>query len=216
MNLQLPMPVRPILLVLAAVLCAPSAQALPVSQLQVRIVTGAEEMSAGSTLELRIYEAGRPVRRLSLVHGESWPRDSTHVIPLRLTDALEPRYVQRFALYYRTASPQAPPWEVVAAEVDVPGHQPPERLLNTTLSGVIAPGGELASLERDPSVLTCAFDSDCDDGKACNGVERCAPRSPGADVRGCVKGTPVVCPVNQVCSEGVGCRGLEGPKALTP
>jgi hypothetical protein len=28
-----------------------------------------------------------------------------------------------------------------------------------------------------------------------------------------VKGTPVVCPVNQVCAEGVGCRGLSsGPK----
>jgi hypothetical protein len=196
---------------LACTLGAFDAHAVAVSQLQVRIVTGSEELSAGSSLELRIYEAGRSVRRLPLVHGEAWPRDSTHIIPLKLADALDPRSVVRFSLYYHGASPSAPELEIVSADVQLPSAKdPPDLLLDTTLSGVIARQGELASVDRDPAALACRTDADCDDKRSCNGRERCAPRAPDADARGCVKGTPVVCPVNQVCSEGVGCRGLSG------
>ena len=100
--------------------CAAGAQALPVNHLEVRVVTGAAELAAGSSLELRIYEAGKSVRRLSLVHGEAWPRDSTHVIPVKLGDPLDPRNVVRFSLYYRSASPVAPELEIVAADVELP------------------------------------------------------------------------------------------------
>jgi hypothetical protein len=201
-------------ILLLGMLGAASAVALPVSRLEVRIVTGAEELSAGSSLELRIYEAGKTVRRLPLVHGEAWPRDSTHVIPVKLSDALDPRNVVRFSLYYRSASPLAPALEIIAADVELPSAKAsPERLLDTTLSGVISRQGELATTDRDQAALACKSDSDCDDHRTCNGRERCAPRAPDADARGCVKGTPVVCPVNQVCGEGVGCRGVsEGPK----
>jgi len=210
MKLHLPTLVWPILLAWA--LGAANVQAMPVSRLEVRIVTGAQELSAGSSLELRIYEAGRDVRRLPLVHGEAWPRDSTHIIPVKLSEALDPRNVLRFSLYYRSASPVAPGLEIVAADVGLPaGKESPERLLNATLSGVIARQGELATGDRDQAALTCMIDSDCDDRRSCNGHERCAPRAPDADARGCVKGTPVVCPVNQVCGEGVGCRGLSEP-----
>jgi len=190
------------------------AAALVVSQVQVRVVTGALELSAGSVLELRIYEAGRPVRHLPLAHGESWPRDSTRLIPLSLTEPLDPRDVYRFALYYRAASPLTPPWDVVAADVDLsPGQDPPQRLLDATLSGTIAGQGELGSEGRDAAAMTCRDDADCDDHRSCNGLERCAPRSAGADARGCIKGVPVVCPVNQVCNEGRGCLGTS---ALAP
>jgi hypothetical protein len=209
MKLHLPRLVWPILLF--CTLGAASAGAVPVSRLDVRIVTGAQELSAGSSLELRIYEAGKSVRRLPLVHGEAWPRDSTHIIPVKLNDALDPRNVVRFSLYYRSASASAPELEIVAADVELPSTKgSPERLLDATLSGVIARQGELASMDRDQAALACRSDSDCDDKQTCNGKERCAPRAPGADARGCVKGTPVVCPVNQVCGEGVGCRGLPG------
>jgi hypothetical protein len=185
--------------------------AVPVSHLEVRVVTGADELSVGSSLELRIYEAGKPVRRLPLVHGEGWPRDSTHIIPVKLSDALDPRNVVRFSLYYGSASPSASELEIVAADVELPSaNEPPEKLLDATLSGVIARQGELATMDRDQTALACRSDSDCDDKRACNGQELCAPRAAGADARGCVKGTPVVCPVNQVCGEGVGCRGLTG------
>jgi hypothetical protein len=198
-------------LLLLGALGAASAVAVPVSRLEVRIVTGAQELSAGSALELRIYEAGRSVRRLPLVHGEAWPRDSTHIIPVKLSDALDPRNVVRFSLYYRSASPAAAELEIVSADVELPSaKEPPERLLDATLSGVIARQGELATLDRDQTALACRSDADCDDNRSCNGRERCLPRSPDADARGCVKGTPVVCPVNQVCGEGVGCRGLTG------
>jgi hypothetical protein len=208
-KLHLPTSVWPILLIWA--LGAASAQAVPVSHLEVRIVTGAEELSAGSSLELRIYEAGKSVRRLPLMHGEAWPRDSTHIIPLKLSDALDPRNVMRFSLYYRSASPAAPALEIVAADVELPSTKgSPERLLDATLSGVITPQGELATMDRDQAAMTCRSDSDCDDKRTCNGNERCSPRAADADARGCVKGTPVVCPVNQVCAEGVGCRGLSG------
>ncbi|MEA3197994.1 MAG: hypothetical protein QOF32_2046 [Gammaproteobacteria bacterium] len=199
--------VWPILLLWA--LGAASVQAVPVSHLEVRVVTGAEELSAGSSLELRIYETGKSVRRLPLVHGEAWLRDSTHIIPVKLGDALDPRNVVRFSLYYRSASPLAPELEIVAAEVELPSAKgPPEKLLDATLSGVIARQGELATMDRDQAALMCRSDSDCDDKRTCNGQEHCSPRAAGADARGCVKGTPVVCPVNQVCGEGVGCRGL--------
>lgn len=215
MKLQLPLSIWPMFL--ACALCATTAQAVPVSRLEVRVVTGAAELSAGSHLELRIYEAGKSVRRLPLVHGEAWLPSSTHLIPVKLNDALDPRNVQRFALYYRAGSPLAPAWEVVSADVEIPsGQEAPQRLLDTTLSGVIAKQGELATVDRDQAAMVCSSDADCDDHKACNGKERCAPRSPGADVRGCVKGAPVACPVNQVCGEGVGCHGTSSLKSFTP
>lgn len=195
-------------IVLLMTLCAAAAHAVPVSHVQVRIVTGLADLSAGSYLELRIYEAGKPVRRLPLTHGEAWPRDSTRVIPLTLNEALDPRNVQRFSLYYRAASPLAPPWEVVAADVDLSaGRDPQQLLLNATLSGEIAGQGELATVERDASTMVCSTDADCDDHKSCNGREHCAPHTAGADARGCVNGSPVVCPVNQICAEGRGCVG---------
>lgn len=214
MKIQLPLSVWPMLL--ACVLCAAAAEAVPVSRLEVRVVTGGAELTAGSDLELRIYEAGKNVRRLPLVHGEAWLPDSTHLIPVKLNDALDPRNVQRFALYYRAGSPLAPAWEVISADVEIPsGQDAPQRLLDATLSGVIAKQGELATVERDQASMACSSDADCDDHRACNGKERCAPHTPGADARGCVKGTPVVCPVNQVCGEGVGCHGTDALKKFS-
>jgi hypothetical protein len=215
MKLHLPLSIWPMLL--ACTLCATIAEAVPVSRLEVRVVTGAQELSAGSDLELRIYEAGKSVRRLPLVHGEAWLPDSTHLIPVKLNDALEPRNVVRFALYYRAGSPLAPAWEVVSADVELPsGREAPARLLDATLSGVISKQGELATVERDQATLACSSDADCDDHRTCNGKERCAPHTAGADARGCVKGTPVVCPVNQVCGESVGCHGTDALKTFTP
>jgi hypothetical protein len=192
-----------------------AAFAVPVSHIQVRVVTGVADLAAGSYLELRIYEAGKPVKRVALTHGEAWPRDSTRVIPLTLNEAIDPRNVQRFSLFYRAASPLSPPWEVVAADVDLSaGREPQHLLLDTTLSGEIAQQGELATLDRDAGTMTCMTDADCDDQKACNGRERCAPRTPGADARGCISGSPQICPVNQICAEGRGCVGAGGAKSL--
>jgi len=188
-----------------------------VSHIAVHLSLGAQELSAGSSAELRIYEASGRVRRLALTHGEAWPRDSTRVIPLSLSEPLDPRTVLRFGIFYHAASPQTPPWEIVAAEVSLrTGADPEPRLLDTSLSGVIERQGELSTPERDKEALLCSGDADCDDGKRCNGRERCAPRDPGADARGCVKGAPVVCPVNQVCVEGSGCRGPEPLRKSLP
>ncbi|HEY2676965.1 MAG TPA: hypothetical protein VGI65_08330 [Steroidobacteraceae bacterium] len=202
-------------MLLTCSLCAAQAMAVPVSRLEVRVVTGAAELGAGSDLELRIYEAGKSVRRLPLVHGEAWLADSTHLVPVKLNDTLDPRNVVRFALYYRAANPLSPAWEVVAADVELPGGGSPEKLLDATLSGVIVRQGELATIERDQAAMMCSSDADCDDHKICNGKERCAPRTPGADARGCVKGSPVVCPVNQVCGESAGCHGTDALKKFS-
>lgn len=195
------------------------ARAQPVSQIQVRIVNGAADLLAGSYVELRIYELNGTQRRLPLTHGETWPRESTRVIPIALSEPLDPRRVVRFSLYYRALNAASPPWQVTAAEVDLPTEQgPAEILLATTLTGEIQRQGELVSTARDPSTMTCLSDSDCDDHRRCNGQERCAPQTAGADERGCVRGTPVVCPVNAVCSEGRGCVGVAslGPAPSTP
>jgi len=202
---------------IALALAVSHAVAASVTQVQVRVVTGAEELTAGSLLELRIYEAGKGVLSFPLTHGEAWPRDATLLIPVTLTESLDPRTVVRFGLYYRAASPLAPAWEVVAADVDLSsGRGSPQRLLNATLSGVIARQGELATEEREAGSMTCMTDADCDDHRKCNGHERCAPRSAGADARGCVKGSPMVCPVNQVCTEAHGCQGLDTASPPAP
>jgi hypothetical protein len=211
-------PFKPIsLLLLGAALFVQNAMATAVSRLEVRVTTGGQEMSAGSDLELRIYEAGKNARRLPLVHGEAWLPDSTHLIPVQLSESLDPRNVLRFALYYKAGSPLAPVLEIVAADVELPSTGgSPQKLLNATLSGVITRQGELATVDRDQASMMCSTDADCDDHKACNGRERCAPRVAGADARGCVKGAPMVCPVNQICGEGVGCHGTATLKKLTP
>lgn len=200
-----------LMLLLAAAL---PAAAQPISNLQVRIVNGASELLPGSYVELRIYELGGTLRRLPLTRGEGWPRGSTRIIPLTLAEPLDPRRVVRFGLYYRAMNLAAPPWQVAEAEVELPsGGARSELLLETTLSGELHRQGELASTARDPSMMICMSDADCDDHRACNGVERCAPQAPGADERGCVRGKPVACPVNEVCAEG---RGCVGTSALPP
>jgi hypothetical protein len=189
---------------------APIALAALATRLQVRIVTGALELPAGSLLELRIYDT-LGVRKVPLTHRESWPPHTTMVIPLTLAAGLDPRTVKRFALYYEPSTRLTPTWEVAAADVEYySAGQPPEKLLNTTLAGAVQQDGELSTEERDLKSMACATDADCDDGRNCNGHERCAPRSAGADARGCVAGAPLVCPVNQVCTEQYGCRGVEG------
>jgi hypothetical protein len=193
----------------SAVLMAASVAAASVRQLEVRIVIGAQQLTTGSDLELRIYETGKDVRRLPLAHGEAWLPDSTHLIPLRLSESLDPRNVRRFALYYRAGSPLSPPFEIISADVELPSSgDESQKLLGMTLSGVIARQGELATEDREQSAGQCLSDADCDDQRTCNGRERCEPHSREADARGCVKGTPVVCPVNQVCGEGIGCHGV--------
>src|SRR4051812_25361481 len=48
----------------------------------------------------------------------------------------------------------------------------------------------------------CAMDRECDDAVFCNGVERCAPGAPGANVRGCVAALPASpCATDEICSE---------------
>jgi hypothetical protein len=194
-------------------LAGAAAHAVPVNKLEVRITTGAHELAAGSDLELRIYEAGKSPRRLPLVHGEAWLPSSTHLIPLQLTESLDPRDVVRFALYYRAANPSSSTLEIVSADVELPSNEgQPQLLLDATLTGVLPRQGELATVEREASAIQCRTDADCDDHKMCNGKERCAPHSAGADARGCVKGSPVVCPVNQICGEGIGCHGADALK----
>jgi len=194
--------------VLAMVFGTAKVHAAPAGRLTVRLVTGAEPLAAGSDVELRIYEVGGRTRRLALAHGEAWLRDSTHVISVELADALDPRAVMRYAIYYRGAVAGLPAWEITSADVETAGTgTAPERLLDVTLSGAIAGQGELSTVERSVGSLVCVTDADCDDHRSCNGIERCAPQAAGADARGCLKGAPVVCPVNQICSEGRGCRG---------
>ena len=211
--MKLRLPSMKCALALILVLGSVASHAVPVSHSQVRIVTGMADLTAGSYLELRIYEAGKAVKRVALTHGEAWPRDSTRVIPLTLNEAIDPRNVQRFAIYYRPSSAPSEPFEIIAADVELPGgNGQPQRLLGATLSGVIVRQGELATAERAESAATCHTDADCDDRRTCNGRERCSPHAREADARGCVAGTPVVCPVNQVCGDGIGCHGLPPPR----
>jgi hypothetical protein len=202
----------PVAAIVAVMLCAASAVAVgaSTSQLQVRIVTGHLSLPAGSLVELRIHETGRPLARYQLTHGEAWPAGSTRVIPVALPEPLDPAAVARFGIYYRPPTASGP-WEIASAQLSAMsggGWQS----VGSALSGAIRPGDELATADRDSGGV-CRADADCDDGRMCNGQERCAPGARGADGRGCVAGAPVTCPVNQVCVEGGGCRGVNSAGA---
>jgi len=212
-------------LALSCLLASLTAFALtaPISQVTVRIVTGSQPLAPTSDLELRIYEVGGRVRRLPIAHGEIWGPESTRLVSVALGEPLDPRVVVRYAIYFRSAIPESPALEITDADVELPSAgEVPMRLLDTSVSGVIARQGELSSFERSPGSMVCVTDGDCDDHRSCNGLERCAPQAAGADARGCVKGKPLVCPVNQVCTEQRGCMGTESltkggpPAAASP
>lgn len=189
-----------------------SAPAAPVvHRLVVRIATGAHGAPAGSTVELRLREAGRPERQLALASGAPWPANSTRTVSVALAEPVDPDAVARFSIYYRVPT-GAPPtaWEIASAEVlasSAAGHETP---LGAPIQGLLRGEGEISSAERAASSLTCVTDADCDDGRSCNGRERCEPGAHNADARGCVAGVPVSCPTNQVCIERLGCRGTDG------
>jgi len=130
-------------------------------------------------LELRIYEAGKSVRAPAAGAREAWPRDSTHIIPVKLSEALDPRNVGAFSLYYRSASPLAPELEIVRRDVELPSKQgAAERLLDATLSGVITRQGELANHGPDQAALMCRTDRIATISKPAtdrNGVHRAPP-----------------------------------------
>ncbi len=69
------------------------------------------------------------------------------------------------------------------------------------LTSADCPIGLACGSDYTCSAVTCGSDADCDDSQFCNGVERCAPGTSGADVHGCAPGTPP-CTGGQVCDEG--------------
>jgi hypothetical protein len=210
-------------LVCGLAVLGPALGAPAVHRLLVRIATGTEGAPVGSHVELRLREAGRPERRLPLAGGAPWPAGSTRTVPVTLSEPLDPDAVARFSIYFR-GPPEAPlaAWEIASAGVYALSAEGRESPLGVTIQGLIRREGEIASAERAASSLTCVTDADCDDGRACNGRERCEPGARNADARGCVAGVPVACPTNQVCMERLGCHGMDvgdtskAPSAAAP
>jgi hypothetical protein len=62
--------------------------------------------------------------------------------------------------------------------------------------------------EIDAGAEICTADSVCDDGRFCNGAERCSPGAAGADARGCVLGE-MACGAGVACDEAA--RECAGP-----
>src|SRR5690606_17821541 len=73
-------------------------------------------------------------------------------------------------------------------------------LLSTLLA---ACSGPTVSPDAGPDApTTCARDADCDDGRFCNGAERCAPASSAADERGCAPAEAPPCSIKG-CDEAL-------------
>ena len=178
-----------------------------VSALDVSITSGALPLPAGVGLDLKIYEQGPVPRIVPIPHGEPWLPGATRLVRVKLERPLDPRHVRRYSIAYRTPQALQAPWEIESAVVEWEAGGRHERLLAATLSGTVAADREVASEDVKEAQMTCAADADCDDGRMCNGAERCDPGNRTADSRGCVSGRPLVCPVNQVCVERAGCRG---------
>lgn len=64
-------------------------------------------------------------------------------------------------------------------------------------SGVFA----LETSRRSSGISMCRFDNECDDGRFCTGVERCAPGSAGSDARGCLVASTPACRGSMRCDE---------------
>ena len=202
---------RALVILCGLAILAPATAAPVVHRLVVRIATGAEGAPAGSTVELRVREAGRPERRLALAGGAPWPPNSTRTVSIALGEPLDPDAVARYSIYYRGPAGAAPgAWEIASADVLVSSAAGRETPLGAPIQGVLRGEGEISSAERAVSSLMCVTDADCDDGRACNGRERCDPAARNANARGCLAGVPVSCPTNQVCIERLGCRGTDG------
>ena len=201
-------------LFVATVACA--ADGALVSALDVSVTSGPAELPRGAVLELKIYEQGPVARTLVLTHGEAWPAAATRVIRVTLDRPLDPRRVRRFSLAYRAPRNGLTAWEVESAQVEWEANGERQRLLAASLAGVVAVDRELSSADVQDHQLLCATDADCDNGRTCDGVERCEPHNRRADARGCVSGRPVTCPINQVCVEHVGCRGVGAAGATAP
>ena len=189
-------------------LLPPVVTASTVSALDVTVTSGATGLPGGATPVLKIYGAGPLPRTLTLPVDGAWPAGATRVVHLVLERPLDPATVRRFALGLEPGHGAAAPWDIESFVVEWQGERGRERLLAATLSGMVGPGRDLASPERHEAELRCQSDADCSDGLDCNGRERCAPAALGADARGCLAGRPPVCPVNQVCVEHRGCRGV--------
>ena len=205
------------LILIGGLLAGPALGGPAVQRLLVRIVTGTEGAPAGAYVELRIREAGHPDRRLPLAGDAPWPPGSTRTIPVSLGEPLDPDAVARVSIYYRgPANAASASWEIASADVYAMAADGHEKPVATAIQGLIRREGEIASSERAASSLMCVTDADCDDGRACNGRERCDPSASNASARGCVPGSPVICPRNQVCMERIGCRGLGTSDATNP
>ncbi len=59
----------------------------------------------------------------------------------------------------------------------------------------------LDNMSRTSGAAICTSDRECDDGRFCTGVERCAPGSTNADARGCVASRNPVCSSGLICDE---------------
>jgi hypothetical protein len=194
----------------------PALGAPAVHRLLVRVETGAQGAAAGATVELRLVELGHAERRLPLAAGAPWPAGSTRTVPVTLSEPLDPDAVSRYSIYYKSpASAAQSSWEIASASVAALSADGRERPLGAPIQGLIRREGEIASAERAVSSLSCVTDADCDDGRMCNGRERCDPGNRGANARGCVAGVPMACPTNQVCMERLGCRGMDARDAAT-
>jgi hypothetical protein len=197
-------------ILIAGLAAAPAAVAVAnVTRLEVRVVTGADGAGPGGYAELRVRELGKPERRIPLARGDAWPAGSTRVVPVTLPEPIDADAVARVGIYYRAPNAATPDsWEIASADVYALRGAERVRLGGAPIQGVVLREGELASAERAASSLTCVTDSDCSDGRMCNGAEICTPGARSADVRGCVRAAPMTCPVNQACVEGQGCRGV--------
>jgi hypothetical protein len=201
-------------LICGLVLVGPVLAGPTVHRLMVRVATGSEGAPAGAYVELRVVELGHAERRLPLAAGAPWPAGSTRTVPVTLSEPLDPDAVARFSVYYRSpANAAAASWEIANASVYALAADGHEQSLGAPIQGLIRREGEIASAERAVSSLSCITDADCDDGRMCNGRERCDPGHRGANARGCVAGVPVSCPTNQVCMERLGCRGMDARDA---
>ena len=86
------------------------------------------------------------------------------------------------------------------------------RLFRIALASTLAAAcsGPAVPADGGPDALvTCARDADCDDGRFCTGVERCAPESSAADGRGCAPAEAPPCAI-AICNEALDrCDGCE-------
>ena len=181
-------------------------------ELILEFTSGGDGLRGGDdNVHLRIRGDGPNIEIRNLNKGQEWPGGSVRTVRVPLSPALDPARLTHIVLYMSFGGGIFPDhWHLDSLRVSLVRGGETQLLWQSTYSPVTVFSTEGPSLEIDlpPRERECVTDSQCDDGRFCNGPERCVIRRVRGDViRACESALEVPqCPQGSLCHEPGQCR----------